>query len=391
MVKIPRIQSATPATIRRVNRSIILNLVRLQQPISRIQLSRRTGIFRSSVSAIVDELLRDDLLIEQPTSPKGRGRAPVHLFLNPNGFRVLGISVRRFQTQLSSCGLSGQIGHRVAFRTPDTPTSFLKHLARAVQQIRHRNGASFQEVGISVPGLVNSETGTILLLPSLPNYTGFEIASEVRGLVGSPVSVDNDCNTWALAELWLHEKNAAGLRDFVLLEIADVGVGSGVILNGELYGGHDHTWVGEFGHMIIDPAGPKCSCGRRGCWELYVSDRATWQRYAPRQEFTPARFDRLIALACKGDQKAVKVFLRTAKYLSLGLSNIIFCLNPQRVVVAGRITQVWNWIHPTVETAFSSAKVKISVHPAQSTIDELSLLGAVTLALRKAFAAPKMG
>ena len=70
----------------------------------------------------------------------------------------------------------------------------------------------------------------------------------------------------------------AGIRDLVFVEVGEIGVGAGLMIRGDLYTGHDHTWVGEFGHMIIDPAGPPCNCGRRGCWELYVCDRATWQR-----------------------------------------------------------------------------------------------------------------
>src|SRR3954447_22583825 len=88
-----QIHTATPSSVRDVNRSIVLNLVRLYQPISRVDLSNRTGIFRSSVSAIVDELVNDGLLLEKRAQPSGRGRVPVDLSLNPNGFRVLGVSI----------------------------------------------------------------------------------------------------------------------------------------------------------------------------------------------------------------------------------------------------------------------------------------------------------
>jgi predicted NBD/HSP70 family sugar kinase/biotin operon repressor len=374
-----------------VNRSIVLNLVRLHQPISRVDLSERTGIFRSSISEIVEELLGDGLLVEERAIPKGRGRVPVHLFLNPNGFGVLGISIRRFHTLIASSGLTGAIESTVSFPTPREPAAFLKELAKTVKRIRDDTGKVFQQVGISVPGLVSADIGEIRMTPSLPRYSGFPIAREIGELVGAPAAAENDCNVGALAELWLNESEIAGVRDFVLVEIGDVGVGAGLILNGELYGGHDRTWVGEFGHMVVDPSGPPCGCGRHGCWELYITDQATWNRFAPDTEFRPARFEGLVELARNGDARAMRALRTTAEYLSLGLSNIVMGLNPERVILSGEITKVWGLVHQTIEGAYGDGGVRMTVHPARFNPDVLGLQGALVLALRKVFAPPKLG
>lgn len=384
------INGATPSTARQINRSIVLNLVRIHQPISRIELSNRTGIFRSNVSAIVDELVSDGLLIEQRAVPKGPGRVPVNLFLNPDGFRVLGISIRTFQTRVASSGLTGQIDTTVSFPTPHHPAAFVKELAKAIRRIRSESKNGFQEVGISVPGLVNADTGKVLIIPSLPGYSDSPLAEDVSALAGVPASAENDCNTAALAELWFNESEVAGLHDFVYVQVGDVGLGAGLIINSELYRGHDRKWVGEFGHMIIDPSGPVCECGRRGCWELYVSDRATWARYDANTKFTSARFEGLIQLAMEGDTRAAHAFRTTAGYLSLGLSNIVFALNPQTVVLAGEITKVWGLIQHTVELTHSSGSVKIHVYPARYNPDMLALQGAVVMALQKVFAPPRL-
>lgn len=385
------VNSATPSTVRDVNRSIILNLVRRYQPISRVDLSKRTGIFRSSISAIVDELLGDGLIVEERAKPKGRGRVPVNLSLNPNGFRVLGVSIRSFQTRVVASGLTASLDGTISFPTPAQPASLVKEVAGAIKSLCGDGVKEFQEVGISVPGMVNSDTGEILMIPSLPDFTGVSIASEISALAGAPASADNDSNLGALAELWLNEAEVAGVRDFVFVEVGRVGVGTALILNGELYGGHDHTWVGEFGHMIIDPSGPACHCGRRGCWERYVCDQATWHRFDPSTEFTRPRFDHLIQLAKNGDTRAVRAFRITAEYLSLGLSNMMLGLNPQRIVLAGEITGVWGLIQQTVEGAYSAGRVRPRVYPARYGLDVLSLQGAVVLALRKLFASPKLG
>lgn len=389
--KVRDIRSATPATVRRVNRSIILNLVRLHQPLCRADLSERTGIFRSSVSAIVDELVADGLLVEQRATPQNRGRVPVNLFLNSDGFRVLGVSVRRFQTFVAEAGLSGNIGIKYSFPTPPDPASFLKQLVKTINHIREESGNDFRRVGISVPGMVRADPGEVLIFPSLPEYAGFEITREVGEVAGAPAVAENDCNAGALAELWMNEGEVAGVKDFVFVEIGDVGVGAGLILNGELYGGHDRTWVGEFGHMIVDPSGPECGCGRHGCWELYVADRATWRRYEPQTEYTSSRFENLIQLAKNGDGRAVSAFRKTAEYISLGLSNIVFGLNPQRVLLAGEITRVWGLIQQTIEGAHSSSSMRFRVYPARFNPDVLSLQGAVVLALQDVYAPPELG
>lgn len=386
-----RIQSATPSSVRDVNRVIVLNLVRQHQPISRVGLSHKSGIFRSSVSAIVDELLGEGLLIEERSIPKGRGRVPVHLYLNPDGLRVLGVSIRKFQSRVVTAGISGQIEKTIAFATPQHPASLVNEVGKAIERIRAEGGKALHQVGISVPGLVNTDTGDILMIPALSEYAGYPICKEIQELAGAHAVADNDSKAGALAERWLNEAEVAGLDDFVLVHVAEFGVGTGLILNGEIYRGHDHTWVGEFGHMIIDPSGPRCNCGRNGCWELYVSDSATWNRFDTQTDFTPERFASLVALALDGDRKAINAFKVTAEYLSLGLSNIVFGLNPQRVIVAGELTKVWGLIHQTIENAYSAGKVKVRAYPARFGLDVLASQGAAVLALMNIFAPPKLG
>ena len=385
------IKSAVPSSVREVNRSIVLNLVRVHQPIPRVELSDRTGIFRSSVSAIVDELVGEGLLIEERAQPKGRGRVPVNLYLNRAGYRVLGVSIRPFQTQLAVSGLMGEIEASTSFPTPRQPETLLKELVRAIKDLRIDRAKGFREVGISVPGMVNAATGEILTVPSLPGYAGFPIAQRIGELVGVPTSAENDCNLAALAEMWLNEAEVTGVDDFVYLQIGDVGVGAGLIIHQELYSGHDRTWVGEFGHMIVEPNGAPCSCGRRGCWEQYVTDRATWNRYDADTSYTPARFEGLIQAARSGDAKAARAFRTTAEWLSLGLSNILMSLNPQRIVLAGEITRVWDLVEQTVETAHACDRIRLHVYPARFAPEVLALQGSVVLALRSVFAGPKLG
>ena len=391
-----RVHSATPATVRHVNRCIVLNLVRRHQPVSRARLSEMTGIYRSSISEIVDELIGQNLLVERLSEPSGRGRVPIHLTLNPDGYRVLGVSVRPFHSFVASAGLSGKIERSASFRTPKKPQSLMRELVRVVEQFRATDPrpdvSAFQQVGMGIPGLVNASTGVISLIPSLPEYSGFDIATEVERQLGIPAFVDNDCNIGALGELWLNPAEISQLRDFVFLEIGDVGVGAGIVLDGSLYRGHDSTWVGEFGHMVVDPNGPQCRCGRRGCWERFVCDEATWKRYDPARPYSPANFEEMLRLAKEEkDARALKALRQTAEYLSMGISNILCSLNSQTVLVSGEITKVWTLVEGIVRTRWSSPSLEIRIRPALMQLDQLSVQGAIALALSTNFGAPELG
>jgi N-acetylglucosamine repressor len=388
------IHTATPSTVRAINRSLILNLIRLHQPISRAELSQRTGIFRSNISDIVEELIEQQLVVEKRGRAIGPGRVPMLLSLNSDGARVLAVSVRPSETLVAAAGLTGRIYHSLAFETPRGPREFTKMLLGTITKFRERypgHGAALQEIGIGVPGLVNASNGQILWLPALPEYSGLELAAAIEEHCGISTAIDNDSNLAALAELWSNE--TADLSNFVVVVIGDVGVGAGIVLNRELYRGHDTSFAAEFGHMIVDPAGPECSCGRRGCWELFVSDRATWTRYARagEQEFSESRFKELLRLAFAGDKRAWGALSDTAKYLSLGLSNIFLALNPEIIIVAGQVVKAWDLIQHTVGRVFRLPILSVPIRAARPDIEQLYLQGAVRLALRKAFAKPKLG
>ncbi|MCX6624998.1 MAG: ROK family protein, partial [Acidobacteria bacterium] len=349
-----KIRTATPSTVREVNRSILLHVIRTHQPISRADISGKTGIFRSNVSEIVDELIAEGLVNEQRATPVGRGRVPIHLSLNDDGLHVIGVSIRAAYTSVAWAGLTGRIRKELHFVTPSAPEEFVNRLAAAVGEMQSgSNGAgavTFRECGISVPGLIKADQGSVVWIPSLPAFSGFPLAHRLRDTLGMPVEVDNDCNLAALAEMWFSDDQVGGLNNFVFLEIGDIGVGAGIVLNRSLYQGHDSTFAGEFGHMVVDPAGAQCECGRRGCWEMLVCDRASWQRYSD-APFDGNSLDTLMAAAKEGDERAIQALERTAEYLSLGISNIVFGLNPEMVIVAGKITSAWRLIGGKIPTA----------------------------------------
>ncbi len=388
-----KIKTATPSTIRKVNRSIILGLIRVHQSMSRAELSRRTGISRSNVSDIVDELLDQGYFCEERAVPSGRGRVPLLLSLNRRSHLVLGVSLRPSESSAALAGLTGEFNSAITFKTPDDPQSFVRKVGEIVKQLRHEfpnsSVPAFEEIAISVPGLVHSGSGRILWLPTLPDYSAAHLAEMLQGETGITTTVENDANLAAIAELWLDE--TGDLRDFVVVCVTGEGVGTGIVMNREVYRGHDTSFSGEFGHMSMDPDGTLCRCGRHGCWELYVRDRATWELFRPGVGFDPARFHELLQGAERGEGRAVNAIRKTAHYLSIGISNIFLALNPEVVILAGQITQVWDLMVDTFENTFSSTNLSIPVRPARFKPEQLYLQGAIYHALHKVFGQPKLG
>jgi len=377
------IQTANSSTVRQINRSIILNCIRQKQPISRADLARLTGIHRSNISQIAEELLRQELIAEKRGISTGRGRTPTLLFLRDTSFPVAGVSVRNCQTTIALSGLGGKIWKTKSFRTPRDPSGLVAGLLRHLGNIQGE--PSPRRIGVSIPGVVNHREGRILLCPALPSYSGFPMAAELGRRAKIPVDVDNDCNLAALAELWSGGRKASELENFVLLNVGDVGVGSGIIIDGKLYRGYDSAGVGEFGHMVIDPSGPRCRCGQRGCWELYVSDRATWSRYNPGKQWSANRFQQFLQAVRRRDRPAVEALRETGTYLSIGISNIVSTLNPESIILAGEIVQVWDIISETILSNVRSPILQHHVRPATLNAEGLFLQGAIALALNSVF------
>ncbi len=387
-----RVKTATPASVREVNRSIILNLIRLHQPLSRARLSDLTGIHPSNISLIIDELIEWQLVTERKIEPRGRGRTPIMLSLSPGAFLVIGVSVRANDTAVCLADVNGEVQASVSFRTPSMPDQFIKEISAAIDSLRRRRSAEreIKQLCIGVPGLVNLERGEIHWIPSLPQYSDFPLRAAVESETGIRASIVNDCDLAAIAERWLSEQTSR-MRDFVFLNIGTVGVGAGIIINGDLCKGHDSMFAGEFGHMAISPTGPLCSCGRRGCWELYVCDKATWARYDPQKEYSESRFAELMLLARAGDRRALRAVRETAKYLSLGISNIVFALNPRIVILSGYITGIWDVIRPHLLKAYASPRVQFDIRPSRVPAEELFLQGAISYALGELYAKPQLG
>ncbi|MEN6532872.1 MAG: ROK family transcriptional regulator [Bryobacteraceae bacterium] len=389
------LQTATPESVREVNRVILLRLMRRYQPVSRADLARRSGIVQSSVSRIVEQLIGEGVLAEERGVPVSRGKVPMLLRLRDDYFQVLGIHIQPLQTTVAFAGFNGNIHNTWSFPTPQSPRKFIDESCKVIREIQRSVDLApggIRHIGVGVPGFIDCGAGKITAVSSLPEYSAFPLAAEFQAQAGIPVSIDNDCNLGALSELRRAEGREEGCeRDFIFVSVGDYGVGAGLVLGGELYRGHDLRFAAEVGHMIMNVDGPKCSCGRHGCLETYISNSATFSRYKPRTLFRRDRFAEMLRAAADGEPRAVKAVEETACHIALAVSNIASVLNPAEIVIAGEITEAFPMISDALESRFqspyASARIRRSWWPREAPL----LHGAVWLAIDQAVTTPVFG
>jgi predicted NBD/HSP70 family sugar kinase len=396
-----RFRVATQGTSREINRRIALNLVRAQQPISRADLARAMGVTRGTVSLIVNELLAQRLIFEGATGQAIRGRKPTFLYIESRRRCIAAVDIRASQTFLMLTDLVGKpLGGVVGIPTLKDPKGLIVNLARRIKSLiaEQHDIEACEGIGVVVPGMIEYATKRVQHAPTL-GWRNVAIVEALNAATGLPVHIENSGRACALAQLWTLRDEPSAPGDLVFVSVSD-GVGVGVVVHGEALRGRNNT-AGEFGHVPLSLDGPKCACGATGCWEAYVSNRATIARYfnrpaegsgpvpAEQQAFT---IEDLIARARNGDAKAAAALQATARYLGLGLASVIHVLDPGRIYIGGEITVAWDLIGETVraamaERALTPAAASTPIKPVNAS-EYPRLQGAAALVAAPAFAAP---
>ncbi|HEX2191487.1 MAG TPA: ROK family transcriptional regulator [Longimicrobiaceae bacterium] len=392
---------ATRSTPREVNRQIALNLVREHQPVSRADLARRMGLSRGMVTLLVGELIGEGLVREGDSADAPRGRRPTMLYLRTDDRLVVAVDVRFSRSYVMLGDLGGTQLALESFRTVYDPTELIAELAGRIGRLvdAHGAGESIEGVGLVVPGTVDRVSGRVIRSPQM-GWTDVEVRDRLARATGLPVAIENAPIACALAQMWLGERGGEGAASFVYVTVSD-GVGAGIVVNGQVVRGHDQA-AGEFGHVPLDPEGPLCLCGSRGCFEAYTSNLATLTRYlghdpSPRQarallEESELTVPELVARARTGDARARRAVEETGRYLGMGLAMIVNGLNPARIFVGGEVTAAWDMIEPLVRAGIR-ARALTPAAADTPVIPELAsayprLRGAAALVAEPLFAAP---
>jgi predicted NBD/HSP70 family sugar kinase len=277
--------------------------------------------------------------------------------------------------------------------TPREPERFIRELSRSVAELRSVHPRIVCEgIGVSLPGRVDG-SGRLIFAPNL-GWRDVDLKEKLEISIGLPVALDNAANACALSELWFGH-HPEHVKHLVAVTVSE-GIGVGLLLNGQLVHGAD-AMSGEFGHVSIDPDGPPCSCGNRGCWERYASNSAAIRYFMesapptdqPRDQ-SSLRFDDILRRADEGDALAIDALARMGRFLGIGIAALATGLAPEVIVIVGDVTAAWDRVGPFVmdevrRRSLPHAPTRI-VPTDRAT--QPRLRGAVTLVVQQHFGAP---
>ena len=331
--------------LRRNNLAALVRNLHLSGPLTRSQLTARTGLNRSTVAGLVGELASIGLVRESP-SPSGgaTGRPSLVVRLDAERVWVLAVELAAEALVVARVGPEGQLHERLAqprdTRSKLAPAEAAATIGRLAVQLMSHAPAGAQLVGaaVAIPGIVRRGEGFVHLAPNLVwrNVPFGALLSE--HLPGQPgVLVANEADLGALAEC---ARGAAVGHRHVIYVSGNTGVGGGIVVDGALLAGRS-GYAGEVGHMKVNPDGHRCRCGARGCWESEIGATAVLRRAGRRASEVRAGVARVLSDAQAGDPKASKAVMETGQWMGRGAANLINIFNPDLLVFGGALRSVY--------------------------------------------------
>ena len=393
-IDLSNFQVATSETARDINRRIVLNLIRKHQPVSRADLSRRSGLQRSTVSAIAEQLIDERWITEGALGNVPRGRKPTFLHLNGQRAGIIGVNIRPLNTTIALAGLDMEFLCQESMPTGTSPNRFIAELSRRLGEvIKGHPEMDFEGIGIAVPGRVDLTSQKLVFAPNL-GWTGLDLKTPLESATQLPVELENAANVCALAELW-SGSHGEGIRHLVAVTVSE-GIGVGMILNGQLLRGATGL-AGEFGHVAIRESGPMCRCSNRGCWEVWASNTAAIRFYSNTASHrdiptSAPRFEDILRLADQGDWKAGEALNEMGHHLGLGLAMLVTGLAPDVIVLFGEFTQAWPRMEPIIQKVLKERQpthASTLIVPTDPTTQP-RLRGTIALVLQKHFGLPAL-
>ncbi|AIQ20559.1 ROK family transcriptional regulator [Paenibacillus sp. FSL L8-0470] len=358
------------ALVKKINKSIILHMIRTHSPVSRAKVSEMTGLNKATVSNLVAELCGQELVTEAGPGESSGGRKPLMLHFNKMAGSVIGIELRVKQLTAVLCDLDGGVLHERDCRLDAHDFPYVVNQMKAIiAELITKSPASpygIVGIGVGVPGMVD-ENGVVLFAPNL-GWEMVDLRSILESTFAVPVTIDNEANAGAQGEL--NFGAARGVRHLLYIS-AGSGIGSGIIIGGELYKGA-RGYAGETGHMTIEAEGKPCSCGSRGCWELYASEKT----YDNSNLSLPARTTtELVRHALDGQEDTLRHFSTMGEYLGIGVTNLINSFNPELIVIGGALSEAEPWLGEPLRSVVAKRTLPYHKQQLEITFSKLGSRG----------------
>jgi len=401
---------ANTQTLKEINKSIVLSTIHKNDSISRIEIAVITNLSVATVTNLVTELLEEKFIIETGYKKSTGGRRSGLLKINSENLFIVGIELG--ETEITALLTNFKLEKRALKKisldeSENKPDNIISVIVDSIRSVISDHSISLEKVlgvGIGVPGLVDRDRGVSIFAPNW-GWHDVHMKEKIEKIIGIPTYIDNGAKVMALGEKWA---GAAQGTSNVIALIIGTGLGAGIIVNGKMCRGASES-AGEWGHMVIDINGPKCSCGNKGCLEAYAGVSAIAKRTkeillstkedsALRQlgDIKPAKVvQKVIELALKNDPIAIQVLKETGKYLGIGIANLVNLFNPEIVIMGGWVEiEAGKILLPVIRSTVKEYALEFPFRSTEIVIsnlaDEAIVIGAAAMVLRKFLQPPKI-
>ncbi|TWU34927.1 ROK family transcriptional regulator [Novipirellula artificiosorum] len=341
------VSPARPKLLSKLNQSIVLDSIRQHGPSTRAEMSSRLGVTFPTANKAVAALLEARLLEEYDDDHVSRGRPAKRVRLATEFAQVIGVELDGRTCQIVAAGFDGKSlpSTLASFSTPSSYPQLLSTLENQLRPLLSSETKTTLGIGVTVPGLVDRSDQTVHFSANLPILNQQPIVENISSFAGVPCTMVHDSHALCLAEC-MFGTDAEHSQSFVML-VHRVGIGLGVMINGQFLTGRD-GFAGEIGHAPMIANGRRCSCGRKGCLETVASEWSMLQELSKQIERT-ATMQELIVLAEKGDSFVMDLLTQSCHFLAMTVANVINLFNPGIVYVHGRLFREVPWLMGKLE------------------------------------------
>ena len=370
------------------NRRLILSIIR-KNPISRAELARKTGLTRATVTLLIDEIVNIGIVMETVTARADFGRKPVLLDLNPSSYYIVGVYISREGCSVGVVNIKGELllQHEAEFEVKSNFDENINNIIEGIKKVMADSGLAEDKllgIGVSSPGPVDINNGIILNPPNFDAWHNMNIVGELKKTFQYDIFLDNNASSLTLAE-----KNYGRGVEFsnFMLMVVDTGIGAGIIINDKLYRGVG-GFGSEIGHTSIDLNGRVCNCGNIGCIEAYASMPAV---ISDIQQYDKSikSWKQVIDKASEGDKFCAETIIKEARYLSVGIVNVMNLLELEAIILTGDISYKSKLLIDKISEDVNNFAITRNIHKFQvlnSPIKEESkVVSAAAIILEKFF------
>lgn len=387
--------------LKKLNQSIILDLIRVNKAVSRAELSQITGLSPTAIGVITSSLIDEGYIHETGIGESKGGRRPVLFELRPESFYSIGVDLDFNYISIVLIDISGTIiyEHSLEMEKPIRVNSVVKTLRKEIEsclQAFSITPKNLLGIGVSVPGMVDNDTHEIVFAPNF-GWKNVDIENELKEFFSVPVYVENEAMSSAICENWIGSCQDAS--NFVCINIK-TGIGAGIFTGGKLYRGTGGS-AGEVGHIVVDEAGQRCSCGNYGCLETMASigrivenakklvRQGVVSSLNSLNNIDDISIENIVEAARCGDEAARNILLESARYIGIAISNIVNTLNPSRIVIGKEFVKFADLVMEQIKSIVACKALKAPASKVDIVASEIgeksSALGAAIIPLKVLF------